>query len=138
MSGITRAALAIGALLMLTIAAMVWIARPPDSRDTEPRAELVDLGAAMDLPDARGLALRPGKDRWLVENSCTTCHSLAPIVRHDGFSKRVWGEEVRKMIDSYGAPIEDDAARRITAYLRRHYSAPPPPAAGTSSAPGTR
>ena len=124
---------------MLVIGGVVWVNRPADPVVAKPRADLVDCRyAPLDLPDARGLALRPGKDRRLVEDSCTSCHSLAPIIRHDGFTKKVWGDEVRKMIDDYGAPIEDDFARRITAYLQRNYADPPRPAAGTSDAPGTR
>jgi hypothetical protein len=32
-----------------------------------------------------------------------------------------WQAEVRKMIDVHGAPIPEDAARRITTYLQMNY-----------------
>lgn len=124
-----------GAMALLVAAAVVvWLAR---SGEPPAPAPALEQGASAELPGARGLSLKPGRDRWLVQRSCTTCHSLAPIVRHEGFSKAVWRQEVRKMIDRYGAPIDDAYARRITSYLQRHYSAPPPPPVGTRDAPGT-
>ena len=62
---------------------------------------------------------------------------MAPIIRHDGFTAAVWEQEVHKMINRYGAPIQDDLAERIVAYLQANYASPPRPAAGTSDAPGT-
>lgn len=133
----TLIGLTVTAALVLVGAIVLMIASPPWGDDPAPPPELAVAGRAVDLPEARGLYLKPGKDRQLVESYCSTCHSLAPIVRHEGFTREVWKQEVRKMIERYGAPIEDEEARRITAYLQRHYSSPPPPAAGTSAAPGT-
>ncbi|WP_372791871.1 cytochrome c [Paraconexibacter sp.] len=98
---------------------------------------LADAGAVVPLPEAQDLRLRPGEGRDLVAATCTTCHSLAPIIRHDGFSAEVWEQEVQKMITRYGATMDPGTAERITAYLQKHYSGPPAPAAGTSDAPGT-
>lgn len=122
-------ALAIGMLV-------VWQLNSDGGDPVAPPPDLADTGEPAALPDAKGLALRPGEDRELVQESCTSCHSLAPIIRHDGFAEDVWAAEVKKMIDDYGAPIDDERARRITAYLQRHYSDPPDPARGTASAPG--
>ncbi len=138
MSGKRRIGLILAGVVMLVVGGVVWAARPTDSDGPNPRPDVVDFGRPADLPDARGLALRPGKDRRLVEDTCTSCHSLAPIIRHDGFAKPIWRDEVRKMIEDYGAPIPDDYAKRIIAYLQSNYADPPPPAAGTSDAPGTR
>lgn len=81
------------------------------------------------LPVAQ-LSLKPGDGGALVAVNCTICHSLAPIIRHDGFTKEVWASEVGKMRKTYGCPIDDATAARIIAYLQANYSTPPPPSAG--------
>ncbi len=122
-------------VVMVAVAAVVWSSKTESSPPPVPY--LADFGTAASVPTARGLSLKPGPGRQIVENSCTTCHSLAPIIRHDGFSKSVWREEVQKMIKRYGAPIDDQVARQITAYLQRYYSSSPAPGSGTLTAPGT-
>ncbi|HEX6247852.1 MAG TPA: cytochrome c [Nocardioidaceae bacterium] len=68
----------------------------------------------------------------LVQAYCTACHSLAPIVRHSGFTAEQWAAEVQKMREVYGAPIDDPTAQQITAYLQQHYTTPVTEIAGTS------
>ncbi len=136
MSGWTRIALGVLSVAILTLALAIWSSRPHSASTLPP--SLADFGTPAHLPSARHLSLAPGKDRPLVKQSCATCHSLAPIIRHAGFTKPVWRKEVRKMIDRYGAPIDDELARRITAYLQRNYSARPAAPAGTRAAPGAR
>jgi len=80
------------------------------------------------LPVAQ-LSLKPGDGAALVAVNCTICHSLAPIIRHDGFTKEVWASEVGKMRKTYGCPIDDATAARIIAYLQANYSTTPPPSA---------
>jgi len=69
------------------------------------------------------LAAGPGKD--LVEAGCATCHSLSYIPMNSRFlGPEVWKAEVAKMRTVFGAPIDDDAANAILAYLVAHYGAP--------------
>lgn len=83
-------------------------------------------------PQAEELTLVNAQGSGLVQAYCTACHSLAPIVRHSGFTADQWASEVQKMRDSYGAPIDDPTAQQITAYLQKHYTAPVGEIAGTS------
>ena len=70
------------------------------------------------------LAAGPGKDS--VEAACSTCHSLSYIPMNSRFlAPEVWKAEVTKMRAVFGAPIDDDAANEITAYLVSKYGAPP-------------
>lgn len=78
------------------------------------------------------LALAEGSGAGLVKAYCTACHSLAPIVRHSGFTAEQWASEVTKMRESYGAPIDDPTAEQIIAYLQANYTEPVEPPAGTS------
>ena len=69
------------------------------------------------------LAAGPGKDT--VEAACATCHSLSYIPMNARFlSPEVWKAEVTKMRVAFGAPIDDDAAKEILAYLIAKYGAP--------------
>ena len=57
-------------------------------------------------------------DRDLIVARCSSCHSVdyvqmnAPV-----FDRTGWQKSVRKMIDTFGAPITEDDARRIVDYL---------------------
>ncbi len=133
MSGWTRIAFGALSVAILTLALAIWSTHHDGASKLPPSP--ADFGAPARLPTAERLSLRPGRGRFFVEQSCATCHSLAPIIRHDGFTKPVWRQEVRKMIDRYGAPIDDEQARKITAYLQRNYSARPAAPTGTLKAP---
>lgn len=78
------------------------------------------------------LALAEGEGSGLVQAYCTACHSLAPIVRHGGFSEQQWADTVTKMRENYGAPIDDQTAEQITQYLQAHYTEPVEPVKGSS------
>jgi cytochrome c5 len=68
------------------------------------------------------IKLHDAPDRDLVVARCSTCHSVdyvqmnAPV-----FDRAAWQKSVRKMIDTFGAPISEDDARRIVAYLGNNY-----------------
>ncbi len=65
----------------------------------------------------------PGKDA--VEAGCSTCHSLAYIPMNSRFmTADVWKAEVTKMRAAFGAPIDDDAANAILAYLVANFGVP--------------
>jgi sulfite dehydrogenase (cytochrome) subunit B len=62
----------------------------------------------------------PGRD--LVVARCSSCHSVdyvqmnAPV-----FDRAGWQKSVRKMIDTFGAPISEEDANRISEYLGNNY-----------------
>ncbi len=65
----------------------------------------------------------PGKDA--VESGCATCHSLAYIPMNSRFmTPQAWQAEVTKMRTAFGAPIDDDAAAAIVAYLVANFGVP--------------
>ncbi len=76
--------------------------------------------AAQHAPLAQG----PGKD--VVETACGMCHTLSYIPMNSRFlSPEAWKAEVAKMRTAFGAPIDDDAASAIVAYLISNYGPPP-------------
>lgn len=66
--------------------------------------------------------LQDAPDRDLVAARCSVCHSVdyvqmnAPV-----FDRTGWQKSVRKMIDTFGAPINEDDAKRIVEYLANNY-----------------
>ena len=62
----------------------------------------------------------PGLDK--VEAHCSTCHSLDYVVMNSPFlDASGWDAEVGKMINAFGAPIDQADAKVIVDYLNRNY-----------------
>jgi mono/diheme cytochrome c family protein len=62
----------------------------------------------------------PGKDE--VEANCSTCHSLDYIEMNAPFlDQKKWEATVKKMIERFGAPIEEADVAAITNYLTASY-----------------
>jgi cytochrome c5 len=86
----------------LVLGALAWSAPAPGGEE------------AIHLIDA------PGHD--LVASRCVMCHSLdyitmnAPVLDRAG-----WEKTTRKMIDRFGAPIDDEEYRQILDYLAANY-----------------
>jgi mono/diheme cytochrome c family protein len=71
------------------------------------------------------ITIAPGTGQELVASACAVCHSLSYIPMNSPFmTPAVWTAEVAKMRAAYGAPIDDESAKEITAYLVSHYGAP--------------
>jgi hypothetical protein len=74
---------------------------------------------------AQHAPLVPGPGKDVVEAGCATCHSLSYIPMNSRFmTPDVWKTEVTKMRAAFGAPIDEDAANTIIAYLIANYGAP--------------
>ena len=74
---------------------------------------------------AQRTALPAGAGKDAVEAACATCHSLSYIPMNSRFmTPEVWKAEVSKMRTAYGAPIDDDAANEIVAYLIANFGVP--------------
>ena len=70
-------------------------------------------------------AFKPGPNLDVVQNNCTGCHSadyVATQPRGPKFKEDFWKAEVNKMINVYGAPIEQADVGKIVDYLVRNYS----------------
>ncbi|MGE0418062.1 MAG: hypothetical protein AB7O80_14760 [Acetobacteraceae bacterium] len=85
-------------------------------------AALLTAGAARaEMPSW----MPPGPGQEEVEVSCAVCHTLTYIKMNSRFMKPdVWKAEVAKMRTVFGAPIDDDTATTIVAYLNKNFGAP--------------
>ena len=66
--------------------------------------------------------LAQGEGREIVQIFCRFCHSTTYMTMQPPLSAATWEGVVNKMIDTYGAPISEDSAKQIIAYLRAHYT----------------
>jgi hypothetical protein len=88
---------------------------------------LVAAGAepvAYKLPNETA-AFKPGPNLDVVQNNCMGCHSadyIATQPRGPKFKEEFWKAEVNKMINVYGAPIDQADIGKIVDYLARTYS----------------
>ena len=63
--------------------------------------------------------LPEGEGKKLVEERCTTCHTLKPVVDLKQ-SQREWKELVVKMV-GFGAQLDDKEVDVATEYLTKHF-----------------
>ncbi|MGE5539217.1 MAG: cytochrome c [Gemmatimonas sp.] len=74
------------------------------------------------VAEEQPIQLKDGPGRDVVEQNCGACHSLDYIKMNSPFLKAdVWGAEVTKMINAFGAPIAADDAKTIQNYLAQNY-----------------
>ena len=67
--------------------------------------------------------LKPGSGDEIVSATCNACHTSDYIVMNSTFlTADQWRAEVTKMRKAFGAPIDDDTAAEITAYLIANYA----------------
>ena len=75
----------------------------------------------IDLPEP-ALRLKPGPGAQIAMDNCQGCHSLDYITTQPPHRDRAfWDAAVRKMVDVYGAPISEEDAKTIAAYLAAKY-----------------
>ncbi|HEX4407900.1 MAG TPA: cytochrome c [Xanthobacteraceae bacterium] len=74
------------------------------------------------MADEPEIHLKPGAGLDKVEGNCGACHSLVYVQMNSPFLNAAgWTAEVTKMIKAFGAPINDDDAKAIAAYLTANY-----------------
>jgi hypothetical protein len=70
----------------------------------------------------KSVQLKPGPGLDKVEGNCTGCHSLDYVQMNSPFLNAAgWDAEVAKMINAFGAPIDQADAKVIGDYLKKNY-----------------
>lgn len=83
-----------------------------------PAAGLVLKSVSVELPTGdRMFPTGPGSDA--INNNCLACHSAGMVLNQPALTKAAWSAEVHKMITVYKAPVSDEDAAAIVAYLVR-------------------
>jgi mono/diheme cytochrome c family protein len=85
-------------------------------------ALLLTLAAVPARADEQPIELKAAPGKEVVEGACAACHSLDYIQMNSPFlDSKKWEATVAKMIKTFGAPITDDDAKKIVAYLSNNY-----------------
>lgn len=85
-------------------------------------APLALVGTA--FADESAIKLKPGGS--VVENNCTTCHSLDYVQMNSPFlDEKGWTAEVTKMVNVFHADIDAADQKAIISYLAANYGKPP-------------
>jgi sulfite dehydrogenase (cytochrome) subunit B len=70
----------------------------------------------------KSVSIKQGTGLDKVEANCGSCHSLDYLVMNSPFlSGTAWDAEVAKMINVFGAPVDQDDAKIIADYLKKNY-----------------
>ena len=86
------------------------------------------LAASAAGADEAAVTLKPGPGSEATAATCAACHSIDYIKINAPFmSPETWKAEMAKMRGPFGAPIEQDLADEILAYLVKAYGASPKP-----------
>jgi mono/diheme cytochrome c family protein len=84
-------------------------------------AAVLIAGSALAQEQEIKLKQGPGLDK--VEGNCAACHTLAYIPMNSPFlDAKGWDGELTKMINAYGAPIDEADAKAIAEYLSKNYA----------------
>ncbi len=75
-----------------------------------------NFAPGVNLPPARPVSLPDGDGKRLVEQRCSQCHDLQKI-GDPRLGRGDWDRVVAKMV-SIGAPLTDDEAKTVVAYLQ--------------------
>ena len=104
--------------LLLAAGALAWAVAAAAAQTSQPAAagnaagvkqiELPQI-APPDLPDG------PGKEAYTIQ--CGMCHTQRYVTMQPRFSRKVWTDEVNKMINTYKAQIPPDQVKNIVDYL---------------------
>src|SRR5437660_8075691 len=94
----------------------------PDTRSSvatnasSAEAQAISTARRLTLPHFEPkMPFAPGRDEFM--RACLTCHSARYVTMQPPFSRRQWEETVRKMIKTYGAPVDEFQIGKIIDYL---------------------
>jgi mono/diheme cytochrome c family protein len=59
----------------------------------------------------------PGPGVEAAQANCVACHSVGMVLNQPALSRATWETEVHKMIAVYKAPVSEEDAKTIVAYL---------------------
>jgi len=85
-------------------------------------AAITTIVAGSAAAEEKSVQLKPGPGLDKVESNCSGCHSLDYVPMNSAFLNAAgWDAEVAKMINAFGAPIDQADAKVIADYLKSNY-----------------
>ena len=89
---------------------------PPATGNPVTGGGLALTSLSIDLPDS-DREFPPGPGVEVAQANRAACHSVGMVMNQPALSRATWEAEVHKMVAVYKAPVTDDDARTIAAYL---------------------
>ncbi len=86
-----------------------------------PGAQQTSIKLPLDNPASQ---VKQGSGDDTIRRNCTICHSTDYIVTQPHLDAMRWQAEVQKMINVYGARINESDAKIIADYLANNYGPP--------------
>jgi cytochrome c5 len=108
------------AMAALAASAPVWAAKPAP----KPLQTLHNVSVTM--PQDFDQTYPAGAGVEALNDHCRACHSPSMVLVQPRLSAEEWRKEVRKMIDTYKAPVPEDQVDGITRYLVQWQAKPRP------------
>ncbi|RVU05827.1 cytochrome c [Novosphingobium umbonatum] len=99
------------AMAALVASAPVWAAKPAP----KPLQTLHNVSVSIPQDFDQTYPAAAGVEA--LNDHCRACHSPAMVLVQPRLSAEEWRKEVRKMIDTYKAPVPEDQVEPITRYL---------------------
>lgn len=103
-------------MLMIAFGPVSAYAQDKGAKDTV----VTGTAKSITLPDiATPLKDGPGKEH--VEGNCTICHSTDYINMQPKFARAKWSGIVKKMVKTFGCPVNEAEMKAIEDYLAANY-----------------
>jgi len=83
-----------------------------------PAPPLVLKSVSVELPTGDRM-FPDGPGATEINNNCLVCHSAGMVLNQPALPAAAWAGEVHKMVSVYKAPVSDQDAAAIVAYLTR-------------------
>ena len=117
--------------IVLTVSIAVYSQQPSGSPSNPDAKDDVGQVQSIVLPQYPA-EIAPGPNVNTYRRDCLLCHTSRYVSMQPRFPKPVWQNEVKKMVDAYGAPISEADQALIVEYLVAVKGTAP---SGTVSAP---
>jgi cytochrome c5 len=109
----------------LVASTLVGESQSPPAAGSKPNSGQVERITLPQVPTQ----IPPGPHVQVYEKNCLICHSVRYVLTQPRFSKTVWQNEVKKMVDAYGASISPEDQALIVEYLVSVKGSEPPASA---------
>jgi len=103
------------AAMGMTVSVGAYSQQPPTSA-SKPAAMAASPVHSIALPQYPP-DIAEGPNVGIYRKDCLICHTARYVSMQPRFSKTVWQNEVKKMVDAYGAPIPEADKALIVEYL---------------------
>ena len=116
-TGQRRIAFVVAVAAMGMMVSVVVSSQQPSASASKPAAKAAASQVQRIVLPQYPPEIADGPNVETYRKDCLICHSARYVSMQPRFSKTVWQNEVKKMVDAYGAPISEADRALIVEYL---------------------